>query len=99
MTLSKTLYPLTSANPGGEDLSQHDLKIVGWDIKDQTKKLQICSIILWNIMGMRLQPVRWGLQYDAADSTCTRGCFRHFYVGYWLSYTENSKFEVTMTSA
>ena len=31
---------------------------------------------------MGAQPVKWGLQYDAADSACTSGCFGHFYVGY-----------------
>ena len=38
MVLSKTLYLLLSTGSNQEDLSQHDGKIVDWDIKRQTNK-------------------------------------------------------------
>ena len=40
MYLSRTLYPLLGTGSTEEDLSQHDLKIVDWDVKSpntQTK--------------------------------------------------------------
>ena len=38
MSLSKTLYPPLSTGSSQEDLSRHDLKIVNWDVKNQTKR-------------------------------------------------------------
>ena len=37
VSVSKTLYPLLGAGSTQEGLSQHDLKIVDWDIKDNKK--------------------------------------------------------------
>ena len=38
MSLSKTLYPLLSTALTQEDPSQHDWKIVDWDLKNQNKQ-------------------------------------------------------------
>ena len=38
MSLIKPLYPLLSPRSTQEDLSQHDWKIVDWDIKNQNRQ-------------------------------------------------------------
>ena len=38
MSLSKTLYPLLSTGSTQEDPSQHNWKIVDWDVKNQNKQ-------------------------------------------------------------
>ena len=37
VSMNKALYPLLSFCSTQEDLSRHDLKIVDWDVKNQTK--------------------------------------------------------------
>ena len=51
LSLSKTLYPLLSTSLTQEDskLSQHDRKIVDWDIKHQHKQtIKIVSMMVVN---------------------------------------------------
>ena len=38
MSLSKTLYTLLSTGSTQEDLAQHDLKTVDWDVKNQNNQ-------------------------------------------------------------